>query len=83
MVITVWADATDNGLRLKVVSNTDVIAGVEHRFISSEPEEVLGFIRSWISAFGDATVTQAEQRHVSVVRQDPPEASGNPKRKGK
>jgi hypothetical protein len=36
LVITTWANATDDE-RPRVVSNTDIFAGVEHRFTSTEP----------------------------------------------
>ena len=82
LVITVWADPTVDELRLRVVSNTDVVAGAEHRFISSEPEDVLGFVRSWLTEFGDAIVTASRRRPVSVVRRDPTELGGDHEGKG-
>jgi hypothetical protein len=55
LVITVWASTEAGGeLRLRVVSNTDVISGVEHRFNSTEPEEVLGQVRAWLADFAAA-----------------------------
>lgn len=76
LVITVWADPTVDELRLRVVSNPDVVAGAEIRFSSSEPEEVLAFVRSWLTEFGDAIVTAARRRPVSVVRRGPTEVGG-------
>jgi hypothetical protein len=85
LVITVWASAEAGGeLRLRVVSNTDVISGVEHRFHSTEPEEVLGQVRAWLADFaahqsggaqvpGDAGVTRARQSPVSLIRDGPAE----------
>jgi hypothetical protein len=78
LVITVWADETVDELRLRVVSTTDIVGGAEHRFVSSKPEEVLGFVRTWLTEFGDAIVTAARRRPVSVVRRDPAEAGGQP-----
>lgn len=55
LVITVWASTEAGGeLRLRVVSNTDVISGAEHRFNSTEPEEVLGQVRAWLADFAAA-----------------------------
>jgi hypothetical protein len=82
LVITFWADGSADELRLKVVSTTDVIAGVEHRFVSTEPKEVLEYVRSWLSETGDAIVTAARRSPVSVVRQGLTEAGGNPEREG-
>lgn len=88
LVITVWASAESGGeLRLRVVSNADVISGVEHRFNSNEPEEVLSHVRAWLATFseahqpGDAGVTPARQSPVSLIRDDPGE-QGRRRREG-
>ena len=78
LVITAWADATVDELRLRVVSNTDVVGGAEHRFTSNEPEVVLGYVRSWLTEFGDAVVTAPRRRSVNVVRRGPPEVGAQP-----
>ena len=82
LVITFWADGTADELRLKVVSTTDVIAGTEHRFVSTEPEEVLQYIRDWLGNCGDAIVTAARRPPVSVIGQGLTEADSNHEREG-
>ena len=82
LVITFWLDGTANELRLRVVSTTDIIAGAEHRFTSTDPEEVLEFVRSWLTEFGDAMVTAVPRRPASFIRQGRAAAGGDPQGEG-
>ena len=82
LVITFWADGTADELRLKVVSTTDVIAGTEQRFVSTESEEVLQYVRGWLSNVGDAIVTATRQSPVSVIGQGLTQAGSNHGREG-
>lgn len=82
LIVTVSAEAAGGELRLRVASNSDVIAGVEQRYAFTQPKEVLQFVRNWLAGFGDATVTASARHPVSVVRQELPELDMNPGRKG-
>jgi hypothetical protein len=70
LAITVWAEMNEPGLRIRVVSNADVVASPERRFTSTQPEEVIAFVRNWLSEFRDAAVTASRRRTAKVVRQE-------------